>query len=33
MSCDVLLDDVRRRGYASSNGELEVGLVTIAAPV
>lgn len=29
----VVLDDVRRRGYASSNGELEEGLVTIAAPV
>ncbi|MGZ8630122.1 MAG: IclR family transcriptional regulator [Actinomycetota bacterium] len=28
-----LLDDVRRRGYASSNGELEDGLITIAAPV
>ena len=27
------LDDVRRRGYASSDGELEDGLVTIAAPV
>lgn len=28
-----VLDDVRRRGYASSDGELEQGLVTIAAPV
>lgn len=28
-----VLDDVRRRGYASSTGELEDGLVTIAAPV
>ena len=27
------LDEVRRRGYASSTGELEDGLVTIAAPV
>jgi DNA-binding IclR family transcriptional regulator len=27
------LDDVRRRGYATSDGELEDGLVTIAAPV
>lgn len=28
-----LLEQVRRRGYAASNGELEPGLVTIAAPV
>ena len=28
-----VLDDIRRRGYASSNGELESGLLTIAAPV
>jgi DNA-binding IclR family transcriptional regulator len=28
-----LLDEVRRLGYASSEGELEDGLVTIAAPV
>ncbi len=28
-----LLDDVKRRGYASSSGELEEGLVTVAAPV
>ena len=28
-----ILDDARRRGYASSNGELEEGLVSIAAPV
>jgi DNA-binding IclR family transcriptional regulator len=28
-----VLNDVRRRGYASSNGELEAGLLTIAAPV
>jgi DNA-binding IclR family transcriptional regulator len=28
-----LLDEVRRRGYASSSGELEDGLVSIAAPV
>lgn len=28
-----LLDEVRRRGYAVSVGELEDGLVTIAAPV
>lgn len=27
------LDEVRRRGYASSMGELEDGLITIAAPV
>jgi DNA-binding IclR family transcriptional regulator len=27
------LGEVRRRGYAASNGELEDGLVTIAAPV
>jgi DNA-binding IclR family transcriptional regulator len=27
------LDEVRRRGYASSSGELEEGLVTVAAPV
>jgi IclR family acetate operon transcriptional repressor len=27
------LEEVRRRGYAASNGELEDGLVTIAAPV
>jgi DNA-binding IclR family transcriptional regulator len=27
------LDEVRRRGYAASTGELEDGLVTIAAPV
>jgi DNA-binding IclR family transcriptional regulator len=27
------LDEARRRGYAASNGELEDGLVTIAAPV
>jgi len=27
------LDEVRRRGYAVSNGELEEGLVTMAAPV
>lgn len=28
-----VIEQVRRRGYAVSNGELEVGLVTIAAPV
>ncbi|HSL12224.1 MAG TPA: IclR family transcriptional regulator [Actinomycetota bacterium] len=28
-----VLDQVRRRGYASSSGELEDGLVSIAAPV
>lgn len=28
-----LLDQVRRRGYASSAGELEEGLISIAAPV
>ena len=28
-----LLHEVTRRGYASSSGELEVGLVTVAAPV
>jgi DNA-binding IclR family transcriptional regulator len=28
-----LLDDVRTRGYATSTGELEDGLVSIAAPV
>ena len=28
-----VLNDVRRRGYATSDGELEDGLVTIAAPV
>lgn len=28
-----VLDDVRRRGYATSTGELEDGLVTVAAPV
>jgi DNA-binding IclR family transcriptional regulator len=28
-----VLVEVRRRGYAASNGELEDGLVTIAAPV
>jgi DNA-binding IclR family transcriptional regulator len=28
-----ILDDVRRRGFARSAGELEDGLVTIAAPV
>lgn len=28
-----VLEDVRRRGYASSDGELEPGLVSIAAPV
>ena len=27
------LDEVRRRGYASSMGELEDGLITVAAPV
>jgi len=27
------LDEVRRKGYASSTGELEDGLITIAAPV
>lgn len=27
------LDETRRRGYASSSGELEEGLVTVAAPV
>jgi DNA-binding IclR family transcriptional regulator len=29
----VILDEVRRRGFARSIGELEDGLVTIAAPV
>lgn len=28
-----VLDEVRRRGYAASSGELEEGLVTVAAPV
>ena len=28
-----VLDQVRRRGFASSSGELEDGLVTVAAPV
>ena len=28
-----VLDEARRRGYATSSGELETGLVTIAAPV
>jgi DNA-binding IclR family transcriptional regulator len=28
-----LLDEVRRRGYAASSGELEDGLVSVAAPV
>jgi DNA-binding IclR family transcriptional regulator len=28
-----ILDDVRRRGYATSDGELQPGLVTVAAPV
>ncbi|MGE5225920.1 MAG: IclR family transcriptional regulator [Planctomycetaceae bacterium] len=28
-----ILDAVRQQGYASSNGELEDGLVTVAAPV
>ncbi len=29
----VVLDEARRRGYASGTGELEEGLVTVAAPV
>jgi IclR family acetate operon transcriptional repressor len=29
----LLLDEIRRRGYATSSGELEEGLVTVAAPV
>jgi DNA-binding IclR family transcriptional regulator len=28
-----ILDQARRRGYAASTGELEEGLVTLAAPV
>ncbi|HEY5860849.1 MAG TPA: IclR family transcriptional regulator, partial [Actinomycetota bacterium] len=28
-----LFDEVRRRGFVASNGELESGLITIAAPV
>ncbi|HEY6566985.1 MAG TPA: IclR family transcriptional regulator [Actinomycetota bacterium] len=28
-----MLDEARRRGYVASNGELESGLITIAAPV
>jgi DNA-binding IclR family transcriptional regulator len=28
-----LFDELRRRGYVASNGELEIGLITIAAPV
>ena len=30
---ETVLDQVRRRGYASSAGELEEGLVSVAAPV